>query len=86
MHKAEIDGLVNYGHLDESSTPSNWIQVLESALADLNAKTSSKGGSSVSNPYLVNFRRINADKATEFFVAVDVRNIESLEFGEQKSK
>ena len=86
LHQGGIDGIVNYGHLDDNSTSSDWINVLEITLSELNAKSFSKGGSSAPNPYLVNFRRINADNANEFYGAVDVRNIESIEFGEQKSK
>ena len=89
LFKAEVDGLVNYGSLSDSSTASDWLNVLDAARATLDAKDGkASGGSSSgsSNPYMVNFRRINADKASEFYCAVDVRNIESLEFGEQKSK
>jgi hypothetical protein len=92
LFKAEIDGLVNYGSLGESSTPNDWIKVLDIARAELDAKDGAKSsggsssGSGSSNPYIINFRRINADKASEFYCAVDVRNIESVEFGEQKSK
>ena len=85
LHKAEIDGLVNYGSLSDSSTSNEWISVLDAARADLDAKDGARSGGS-SNNYMVNFRRINADKQSEFYGAVDVRNIESLEFGEQKMK
>ncbi len=88
LFKAEIDGLVNYGALSESSVASDWTNVLEQARMDLDAKnTKSDGtGAGTTNPYIVNFRRINADKASEFYGAVDVRNIESIEFGEQKNR
>ena len=88
LFKAEVDGLVNYGSLSDSSVASDWIAVLDVARADLDAKEAAKTGTSSgsSNPYVVNFRRINADKSSEFYCAVDVRNIESIEFGEQKSK
>lgn len=88
LHKAEIDGLVNYGSLSDSSVAKDWLAVLDKARFDLESKATGKGDgtSTVTNPYIVNFRRINADKASEFYGAVDVRNIESIEFGEQKSK
>lgn len=86
LHKAEIDGLVNYGSLSDDSIEIQWITVLEEALEELETKDKGKGlgDGEKSNPYVVNFRRINADKSTEFYGAVDVRNIESIEFGEQK--
>lgn len=89
LHKAEIDGLVNYGSLNDSSVASDWISVLDAARADLEAKDDARSASSsagVTNPYIINFRRINADTASEFYGAVDVRNIENIEFGEQKTK
>ena len=89
LHKAEIDGLVNYGGLSEDSIAVQWVAVLNEALNVLEMKDkakSSSGSSEKSNPYVVNFRRINADKSSEFYGAVDVRNIESIEFGEYKSK
>lgn len=86
LHKAEIDGLVNYGSLSDSSTANEWISVLDDARAELDAKDGAQSGSGSSNNYVINFRRINADKRSEFYGAVDVRNIESLEFGEQKLK
>ena len=88
LHKAEIDGLVNYGSLSDSSVAKDWLAVLDKARFDLESKATGKGDgtSTVTNPYIVHFRRINADKASEFYGAVDVRNIESIEFGEQKSK
>lgn len=90
LHKAEIDGLVNYGTLSESSVASDWVAVLNDARMALDSKDLAKGQgdgtSAPTNPYIVNFRRINADKASEFYGAVDVRNIESIEYGEQKVK
>ncbi len=87
LHKAEIDGLVDYSGLSESSTKNDWITALDVAYADLETKSAKKSQSDgTTNNYIVNFRRIDADKASEFYGAVDVRNINSIEFGEQKMK
>ena len=89
LHKAEIDGLINYGSLEDTSTESDWIRVLDEGYAELEEKDKIKNDLSANvnvpkNPYIINFRRINADSRSEFYGAVDVRNIESIEYGEQK--
>lgn len=81
---AEIDGLVDYSQLRDTSTATDWLSALDFTYSDLDEK--SKAKSSSENVYLVNFRRINADSKSDFYGSVDVRNIESIEFGEQKSK
>lgn len=90
LHKAEIDGLVEYSTIDENSTQQDWVNVCMDAYNRLEEKDKAKSMSSDSDDdtkirYTVNFRRINADSANEFYGSVDVRNIQSIEFGEQKS-
>lgn len=84
LHKAEIDGLVDYNLLDEDSVASDWVKACKDAYAKLEEKDEKDKATMAANKYIVNFRRINADSRNEFYGAVDVRNIESLEFGEQK--
>lgn len=84
LHKAEIDGLVEYNLLSENSVADDWINVCNEALHKLEEKEDRDSSKVANNPYIINFRRINADSRSEFYGAVDVRNIESLEFGEQK--
>lgn len=84
LHDAEIDGIVDYSGFDTSSTPGDWLQALGMAFMEL--ENNSKDRTISSNPFIVNFRRINADSSSEFYGAVDVRNIASVEFGEQRSR
>lgn len=84
LHDAEIDGIVDYSGLDNSSTSGDWLQALGIAFMEL--ENNSKDRAISSNPFIVNFRRINADSSSEFYGAVDVRNISSIEFGEQRSR
>jgi hypothetical protein len=63
--------------------------VLNDALIELENTDRAKGndsGNGVVNVYLVNFRRVNAENENEYYGCVDVRNIESVMFGEQKAK
>lgn len=83
MQNAEVDGLVDYSQLDENSSKAEWISVLKDARKALDDNTKGTLGAD-KNPFIVNFRRINADSREEFYGAVDVRNITSIEFGEQK--
>lgn len=82
-----VDGLVDYGSLDDSSNNSDWLRVLGEAYQNLMDNPKQDGireKKEETNPYLVNFRRVDAQSKEEFYGSVDVRNITSLEFGEQK--
>lgn len=82
-----IDGLVDYGSLDDNSDKSDWLRVLGEAYQELmnNPKQDEiRQSREETNPYLVNFRRVDAQSKDEFYGSVDVRNITSIEFGEQK--
>ena len=88
LHTAGVDGLVDYSGLNDNSTTSEFILAVDDAMTQLEQDSIAKAGSGSgsSNPYIVNFRRVNADNENEYYGAVDVRNIESLLFGEQKRK
>ena len=82
-----IDGLVDYGSLDESSDGSDWLRVLGEAyqmLMNDPKREEMRQSREETNPYLVNFRRVDAQSKDEFYGSVDVRNITNIEFGEQK--
>ena len=81
---AEIDGMVDYSGLTAKSTVTDFEKVLEKTYNGI--IEDSKDKSSPDNVYLVNFRRINADTKNDYYGSVDVRNITSIEFGEQKLK
>lgn len=82
-----IDGLVDYGSLDDSSDGSDWLRVLGEAyqvLMNDPKREEMRQSREETNPYLVNFRRVDAQSKDEFYGSVDVRNITNIEFGEQK--
>lgn len=89
LQTAGIDGIVNYGGLSENASQHEYLSVLNDALIELENTDRARGndsGNGVVNVYLVNFRRVNAENENEYYGCVDVRNIESVMFGEQKSK
>ena len=87
LHKVEIDGIVDYSGLNDSSSPADWVNVLDDTLDALEQKAKDREakyqGSGTGISYTVSFRRIDADSPSQFFGAVDVRNVESVEFGKQ---
>ena len=85
LQTAGVDGLVDYSSLNDSSSVSDFILVVDNAITALEQDSYSKS-STTNSAYVVNFRRVNADNEKEYYGAVDVRNIEALLFGEQKKK
>ena len=85
LQTAGVDGLVDYSSLNDNSSTSDFILVVDNAITALEQDSYSKS-STTNNTYVVNFRRVNADNEKEYYGAVDVRNIEALLFGEQKKK
>ena len=85
---AKVDGLVDYSKLDDTSTKQDWLYAVDAALTTLMGNSVSKAGSSrkANNPYMVNFRRLYADSVDRFYGCVDVRNIESIEYGTQRNR
>lgn len=82
---AKVDGLVNYGSLDENSTKQDWLYAIEDArVALMGGSNAASEKRKATNPYLVNFKRLYADSADKFHGSVDVRNIESIEYGTQR--
>lgn len=84
LQTAGVDGLVDYSNLDDNSSVQDFSLAIDNAFVELENNEKTKAPSS--NTYKVNFRRVNAENADEYYGSVDVRNIESLLFGEQKKR
>lgn len=81
---AKVDGLVDYSKLDDNSTKDDWLLAVDKAR--YNGQGTDSTRKKASNPYLVRFKRLYAETSDKFNGSVDVRNIESIEFGTQKKR
>ena len=74
VYKADLSGIVPLHKLG-SGSEAEMKALLEEALGEITP-------SRRSNPYLVNFKQPYAETRDDFWGAVDVRRIESFEFGD----